>query len=52
VLVLGAKALQAPIILSPAMIAMAGGLILLVSMGSGFVALRRVAQADPATLLL
>ena len=51
-LVLGARALAAPIVLSPEMVAMAGILILLVAMGSGFVALRRVANADPAVLLL
>ena len=51
-LTLGAKALSAPIVLSPPMVLMAGSLVLLVAMGSGFVALRRVAQADPAALLL
>lgn len=41
-----------PIVLSAPMIAAAGALIILVALGSGAWALRRVAQADPASLLL
>ncbi|CAN5425060.1 FtsX-like permease family protein [soil metagenome] len=41
-----------PLILTPAMAAGAAGLVLLVALGSGLWALRRVARADPAALLL
>ena len=41
-----------PIVLSPAMMATAAVLVILVALLSGVFALRRVAQADPASLLL
>jgi putative ABC transport system permease protein len=41
-----------PVMLSGAMIAVAAALVILTSIGSGLLALRRVGQADPATLLL
>jgi putative ABC transport system permease protein len=41
-----------PIVLSAPMMIVAGGLILVVALLSGLVALRRVAQADPVMLLL
>ncbi len=51
-LVLTARASAIPIVLSPAMLAAAGGLILGTALVSGAVAIRRVGQADPASLLL
>lgn len=47
-----ARAQGVPIILSPGMTGAAALLILIVALGSGVWALRRVAQADPASLLL
>lgn len=41
-----------PIVLTPAMIAVAAALVMFTALGSGALALRRVAQADPAVLLL
>lgn len=52
VLILMAKAQSVPIVLSPPMMAAAAVLVLLVALFSGVFALRRVAQADPASLLL
>ena len=51
-LVLVARASAIPVVLSPAMIAVAAALIFVTALGSGALALRRVGQADPATLLL
>lgn len=51
-LALVARSQGVPIILSPLMMAAAGALILFVALGSGAWALRRVALADPASLLL
>lgn len=47
-----ARAQGVPIILSAPMMVAAGSLIILVALGSGAWALRRVALADPASLLL
>ncbi|MGV9006849.1 MAG: ABC transporter permease [Brevundimonas sp.] len=47
-----ARAQGVPIILSPLMMVAAGAIIILVALGSGAWALRRVALADPASLLL
>ena len=41
-----------PVVLSVPMIGIAAALVILTSIGSGLLALRRVGQADPATLLL
>lgn len=51
-LALAAAAGAIPIVLTPAMIAVAAALVMLTALGSGALALRRVAQADPAVLLL
>lgn len=51
-LVLAAGAGAVPIVLTIPMILVAGGLVMLTALGSGALALRRVAQADPAVLLL
>lgn len=51
-LALGAAAGAIPVVLSLPMIAIAAALVTLTSIGSGLLALRRVGQADPATLLL
>jgi putative ABC transport system permease protein len=51
-LALGAAAGAIPVVLSAPMLAVAGALVILTSVGSGLLALRRVGQADPATLLL
>ncbi len=51
-LVLVARVGAIPVVLSPAMIAVAAALIFVTALGSGALALRRVGQADPATLLL
>ncbi|CAN5370791.1 FtsX-like permease family protein [soil metagenome] len=51
-LALAARQAGVPMILSGPMMAAASALILLVALGSGAWALRRVGQADPASLLL
>ncbi|CAN5312194.1 FtsX-like permease family protein [soil metagenome] len=51
-LAVAARRAGVPMILSAPMMAAAGFLILLVALGSGAWALRRVGQADPASLLL
>lgn len=51
-LTVAAAASAIPIVLTPAMIAVAAALVMLTALGSGALALRRVAQADPAVLLL
>lgn len=51
-LVLAARASQAPIVLSGGMAAAAAALIMATALGSGAFALRRVGRADPAVLLL
>lgn len=51
-LTVAAAAGAIPIVLTPAMIAVAAALVMLTALGSGALALRRVAQADPAVLLL
>lgn len=51
-LVLGAAAASVPVVLSFPMIAGAATLVIFTSIGSGLLALRRVGQADPASLLL
>lgn len=52
VLALAARAGALPIVLTLPMIAVSVALVLLTALGSGALALRRVAQADPAVLLL
>ncbi len=52
VLALAARAWAVPIVLTPPLVAACAALVLLTALGSGALALRRVAQADPATLLL
>jgi putative ABC transport system permease protein len=52
ILALGAAARAIPVVLSLPMIGVAAALVVLTSIGSGLLALRRVGQADPATLLL
>lgn len=53
VLLVGLARLKAtPLVLTPPMAAGAIGLVVLVALGSGLWALRRVARADPAALLL
>ena len=47
-----ARAAAVPIVLSAPMMAAAGVLVIVSALGSGVYALRRVGQADPATLLL
>ena len=47
-----ARAAAVPIVLSAPMMAAAGVLVVVTALGSGVYALRRVGQADPATLLL
>ena len=47
-----ARAAAVPIVLSAPMMAAAGVLVIVTALGSGVYALRRVGQADPATLLL
>lgn len=49
---LAAQAGAIPIVLTPPMVAVAAALVMLTALGSGALALRRVAQADPAVLLL
>jgi putative ABC transport system permease protein len=51
-LALAARAGAVPIVLSPAMMAVAGLLVMVTALGSGVFALRRVGTADPAVLLL
>ena len=51
-LALAAAAGAIPMVLSLPMIAIAAALIILTSISSGLLALRRIGQADPATLLL
>lgn len=51
-LALAAQAWNVPIVLSVGMMAGMGVLVILVALGSGVFALRRVGQADPAALLL
>lgn len=41
-----------PIVLTPPMVAVSAALVMFTALGSGALALRRVAQADPAVLLL
>ncbi|MDB5457980.1 MAG: transporter permease [Caulobacter sp.] len=52
ILVALARLKATPLSLTPAMAAAAAGLVVLVALGSGLWALRRVARADPAALLL
>jgi putative ABC transport system permease protein len=52
ILALAAGAGAIPIVLTPPMILAAVALVLVTALGSGALALRRVAQADPAALLL
>jgi putative ABC transport system permease protein len=52
VLVFLAQLKATPLVLTPVMAAGAIGLVVLVALGSGLWALRRVARADPAALLL
>lgn len=52
VLALAAAGGAIPVVLSAPMIGSAAALVILTSIGSGLLALRRVGQADPATLLL
>ena len=52
VLALAAAAGGIPVVLTPTMVAIAAALVMLTALGSGALALRRVAQADPAVLLL
>ena len=52
VLAAAARLQGVPIVMSGVMLASAGGLILIVALLSGLVALRRVARADPVTLLV
>lgn len=47
-----ARAGAIPIVLTPPMIAVSAALVMLTALGSGALALRRVAHADPAVLLL
>jgi putative ABC transport system permease protein len=51
-LVVLARLKATPLVLTPPMVAAAAGLVVLVALGSGLWALRRVARADPAALLL
>ena len=51
-LALAAAAGGIPVVLTPTMVAIAAALVMLTALGSGALALRRVAQADPAVLLL
>lgn len=51
-LALAARAEAIPIVLTPAMVAVAAALVMFTALVSGVLALRRVAQADPAVLLL
>ncbi|MDI1365128.1 MAG: ABC transporter permease [bacterium] len=51
-LVLLARLKATPLVLTPIMAVLAMGLVVAVALGSGLWALRRVAQADPAALLL
>ncbi|MGO4408600.1 MULTISPECIES: ABC transporter permease [unclassified Brevundimonas] len=52
IMVAVARANAVPILLSAPMMVIAAALVILVALGSGLFALRRVGQADPATLLL
>lgn len=51
-LTLAARLGAIPIVLTPIMVAVAAALVMFTALGSGALALRRVAKADPAVLLL